>query len=316
MEDALFHQGELTLQDRVGSRERLSMAAAKLIRPALSEKHQAFFSALPWVLLAGQDPTGRLWASLRYGEPGFIRVLAPDVVQIRGQALTDDPLAGAWRPGQTVAMLGLAAHIQRRNRVNGVILEVNDGGITLSVQQSYGNCPKYITPRLISLLPLSEPQQSWPVETGQSLSATARALIQTADTLFIASAHPGEASASRRAQGADISHRGGDAGFVGIQPDGSLVLPDYSGNQYFNTLGNILLNRQVGLLLIDTATARPLWIRAEAHLCDDPGAVAKFPRAERLLILSVTEWRLAHSALPLCWQPVPQDGCESLSHAG
>ncbi|HKY46193.1 MAG TPA: pyridoxamine 5'-phosphate oxidase family protein [Pyrinomonadaceae bacterium] len=48
----------------------------------------------------------------------------------------------------------------------------------------------------------------------------------------------------------DVSRRGGETGFVRI--DGSrLTIPDFAGNRFFNTLGNLLLNPRAGLLFID-----------------------------------------------------------------
>lgn len=305
MDDTLFHQGETALQDRVGSKERLSFAA-KLIRPALSETHQAFFSALPWVLLGGHGPDGQLWASLRYGEPGFIQVLTPNLLHLTGHAPPDDPLGKSWQPGQPIALLGFAAHIRRRNRANGIIREITQDGLILSVQQSYGNCNKYIRPRFTSLL---SPQdvalnaaEAWAPFEEKALFPAARAIIARADTLFIASAHPDGTSPQSRAEGADISHRGGPSGFVSIQNDTCLILPDYIGNYYFNTLGNIILNPQVALLFIEYETARLLWIRANAELVDTPQRNAEFAGAERLLVLHVTACRLAQTPVPLRWQ--------------
>lgn len=300
------------LQDRMGSRERLS-TVGKLIHPALNKRHQAFFSALPWILLGGYGQDGQLWASLRYGTPGFIQTLAPDLLYVTGQVLADDPLK-YWQLGQPIALLGLAAHIQQRTRVNGIIRDITQDGLILSIQQSYGNCTKYIRPRFTSLsspqdldqkIEKALPFQHSPCE-GKILPPSVCSIIQQADTLFIASAHPGGASPKSRAEGADISHRGGAPGFVHIQDKTCLILPDYSGNGYFNTLGNVLLNPQVALLFIEYETARLLWIRANAELVDVPQGNTQFVGAERLLILHVTTYRLAQTSVPLQWQTLAE----------
>jgi hypothetical protein len=47
--------------------------------------------------------------------------------------------------GSRIGGLGIELHTRRRNRVNGIITAVSDAGVRLlEVQQSYGNCPKYI----------------------------------------------------------------------------------------------------------------------------------------------------------------------------
>ena len=64
------------------------------------------------------------------------------------------------------------------------------------------------------------------------------ALLGGADTFFIGTTHP--------ARGADASHRGGPAGFVRVD-GGALWWPVYSGNNMFNTLGNLAVNPVRGL---------------------------------------------------------------------
>src|SRR5437660_1130013 len=68
----------------------------------------------------------------------------------------------------------------------------------------------------------------------------ARDLITGADTCFVASFARGEDASGRH--GVDVSHRGGRPGFIGIDGDGALVVPDYAGNGFFNTLGNLMVN--------------------------------------------------------------------------
>lgn len=50
-----------------------------------------------------------------------------------------------------------------------------------------------------------------------------------------------------------VPARGGEPGFVRIDVAGTLTIPDYSGNRFFNTLGNLLVNPRAGLLFIDFA---------------------------------------------------------------
>lgn len=54
--------------------------------------------------------------------------------------------------------------------------------------------------------------------------------------------------------GVDISHRGGKPGFVQVSQDGRPKFPDYSGNNFFNTLGNIHDDGRVGLLFAELST--------------------------------------------------------------
>ena len=57
--------------------------------------------------------------------------------------------------------------------------------------------------------------------------------------------------------GIDVSHRGGKPGFVRVD-DGVggtvLTFPDFRGNFFFNTLGNITAHPKAGLLFVDHET--------------------------------------------------------------
>ena len=74
-----------------------------------------------------------------------------------------------------------------------------------------------------------------------SLGQEQAALIQRADTFFIATHHEAEADnpVSIRS-GNDISHRGGAPGFVQLDAPDTLRWADYTGNNFFQTLGETI----------------------------------------------------------------------------
>ena len=69
-----------------------------------------------------------------------------------------------------------------------------------------------------------------------------KAFIESVIYFFIATAdadgHP------------DCSFKGGAPGFVRVTGDSELMFPDYDGNGMFKSLGNLLVNPNVGLLFI------------------------------------------------------------------
>jgi hypothetical protein len=69
-----------------------------------------------------------------------------------------------------------------------------------------------------------------------------RAFIERAPYFFLATA-----DASGRP---DCSFKGGMPGFVAITGPSELAFPDYDGNGMFKSLGNILVNAEVGMLFI------------------------------------------------------------------
>jgi hypothetical protein len=165
-------------------------------------------------------------------------------------------------------------------------------GFTLAVRQSFGNCAKYIQRRAVQ----PAPRAPGDVETLAGLDAAACDLIAQADTLFVAShSRPGIDAAG----GPDMSHRGGRPGFVRLDGD-TLVIPDFSGNRYFNTLGNFLGEPRAALLLVDFATGDLLQLQGRATIEWDaaPDMVAGAERQWRFDV--VRGWR-RRAALPLRW---------------
>lgn len=68
-----------------------------------------------------------------------------------------------------------------------------------------------------------------------------------------------------------------------------LVIPDYAGNQMFNTLGNIAANSRAGLLFIDFESGRTLQRTGRAAIDWDAGRAAPLAGAERVLDFELDE---------------------------
>lgn len=75
------------------------------------------------------------------------------------------------------------------------------------------------------------------------------ALIRQCDTAFVSSYHASDnATTSHRV---DISHRGGERGFIRVVDETTLAWPEYAGNNMYMTLGNLQATPHAGLLLFD-----------------------------------------------------------------
>lgn len=69
---------------------------------------------------------------------------------------------------------------------------------------------------------------------------------------------------SEAPSGADMSHRGGPAGFVKVAADGKSVRwADYKGNSMYMSLGNITHNSGISLLFVDYEKGSS--VHAEGH---------------------------------------------------
>lgn len=293
--DAPYHPGELALQARAGTCAQAE-AGARALRNHLSESQQSFFAQLPCVVAAALDENAQPWASLLTGPAGFITSPSAQCLELAAQAVPGDPLTELLQVDHAVGLLGIDLAYRRRNRLNGLIATITPR-LRIDVRQSFGNCPKYIQARQV-LNVASAQGACW---VGEQLNAPARHLIAHADTCFIASAHPAAGKDECAAQGVDISHRGGPPGFVHIEADGSLTLPDYAGNGYFNTLGNLHLHPKAGLLFVDFSAGHVLHIAADAELIWAGPEVSRTPGAERLLRLVPRRVLWRQAALPLRW---------------
>jgi predicted pyridoxine 5'-phosphate oxidase superfamily flavin-nucleotide-binding protein len=307
-EGPAFHAGEAALQRKLGIEQRMDEVGRRVVRGEMPAQHRELFEKLPFLVLAALDATERPWATLA---PGGART--PDARTLR---LSAPPLAAAamglrLSPGDPVGLLGIELSTRRRNRANGHVAAAAGPGLEVAVMQSFGNCPKYIQRR--DLVPaLRRPGVALHFEGG--LPAEAAALVARSDTLFIASAAPLTGDAAQDSnRGVDVSHRGGRPGFVRQQRDADgrtlLTLPDYAGNLFFNTLGNLLLHPWAGLLFVDWQEGHLLSLSVAAQLEWDGPALQDFEGAQRLLRLTVARGCWLPSLLP--WtagaaEPAPQ----------
>jgi len=292
-----FHRGEIAAQKRAGVRTQMERAGAIVLRNAMPDQHRELFTKLPTLLLGSSDADGRVWASIVWGKSGFITSPDANTLQVAARLQHDDPLSAMLKPGAEFGALGLEFETRRRNRANGLIAAVSAEGFTFAVQQSFGNCPKYIQTRDFVTCEAAEERTS-AVSGGGTLTADARALIRRSDTFFIATM--AEASAGL-AHGADVSHRGGKPGFVDIGQDDVLTWPDFTGNNFFNTIGNLLADGRAGLLFIDFERGDLLQLTGKAEVLWDEEEVSRFAGARRLLRFRPERHVLRNHAFPLRW---------------
>ncbi|MFF5447189.1 MSMEG_1061 family FMN-dependent PPOX-type flavoprotein [Streptomyces sp. NPDC012888] len=89
------------------------------------------------------------------------------------------------------------------------------------------------------------------------LNDETRALIGCSSLVFI-----GSADSEGRA---DVTPRGGPAGFVAVLDERTLAIPDATGNKRLDTLHNVLETGRVGLLFL--VPGRPTTLRVNGRAC-------------------------------------------------
>ncbi len=286
--DGPFHTGELTAQALAG----VSAPGSTGIRPFMPDQHREFFSLLSYLFVATVDEGGWPVATVLTGAPGFISSPDPTTLVARALPREGEPGAALFRAGRPFGALGLDFSTRRRNRANGLIDGADAGGLRLKVLQSFGNCPQYIQTRAVETAPASTaPAEAVAVDAPQVL-----AQIADADTFFVATV-----SGSVENGGVDISHRGGLPGFVKVV-NGELVVPDFRGNRFMNTLGNLVEDPRAALLFVDFDTGDLLHLRGRVEIDWEPPAGQAWPEGvQRQWRFKPEEaWRRP-AALPLRW---------------
>ncbi|WP_348748072.1 pyridoxamine 5'-phosphate oxidase family protein [Pseudomonas rhodesiae] len=293
IEQSPWHAGERQMQQSAGVAERMAMVGPKVIRDHLPEQHRDFYPLLPYLVLGAVDAQGLPWATLVEGAPGFVHSPDPQRLQIDSLPAAGDPARAGLRQGASVGVLGIDLNTRRRNRMNGRVGALDHEGLTVEVVQTFGNCPKYIQLRPVEGI-ARKPGSA--VERNDHLDAAAQRLIRCADTFFVASYVDTDGE-----RAVDVSHRGGNTGFVRV--DGNvLTIPDYAGNLFFNTLGNLAANPVAGLLFIDFDTGDVLQLVGRTTLILDGPQVALFEGAQRVWTVTVEHVVRRTAALALRWR--------------
>jgi ferredoxin-NADP reductase/predicted pyridoxine 5'-phosphate oxidase superfamily flavin-nucleotide-binding protein len=294
-----WHAGEKVLQARVGVAERMESQGARVIRDYMPDQHREFYEHLPYLFIGAVDEQGWPWASLLDADSGFIASPDPRRLDIARLPDVDDPMGAQFKPGTAVGMLGIDLHSRRRNRINGHIVGVDEVSFSVAVEHSFGNCPQYIQLREIRQIPLPDLPKRPAAQRMSAMDDAAVAMIRGADTFFVASYVDLEGDDPHRS--VDVSHRGGQAGFVRVEGD-VLTIPDFAGNLHFNTLGNFQLNPKAGLVFIDFVTGELLQLVGHVTLILEGPEIAAFQGAERLWQVKVEAVVRRPAALRSRWE--------------
>ena len=291
--------------------------------PALSPQLANHLQIAPLLALGTLDTEGRPWTTLLGGSPGLAGALGNGVVGIRVPVpVSHDPvveaLVGREAGGEVVRaegkgrmVSGLTIDLAARKRVKlygrmiaGALTaredEVTDAEekvaevevqLVLKIEQSLGNCPKYLNAKTIT----ESPSKSELLSSSAQLVPRAVELLAKADLFFIS-------SLSDDATGdMDTNHRGGPPGFLRLLsngPEGAvLVYPEYSGNRLYQTLGNLLETPKAGVCVPDFETGDMLYLTCATRILVGKEAQEVLPRSDLAVVLEVTGARFVGSTL-------------------
>lgn len=325
-----FHPGEVKMQQNENVHHLVMKYAPKVIRPYMPDQHREFYVAQPFMVAAARDKQGNMWSTMITNPTGEANLLTspdPQTLVFHGLPVPGDALYGAMQPGTDLGLLGIEFATKRRNRVNGRIVASSsssslegDGNEKASfvfhTDQSFGNCPQYIKPlrwwSSSSTTNKNSTQHNLESSTtsfknmSSKLSPEQMLLVSEAETIFVATGYRGEGSDVR--YGNDASHRGGPKGFVMVQDESTIILPEFSGNNHFNSLGNLEMDNRMGITIPVFEQGGMLQLSGWAEVnIDRTLAATTYPGALRLITFHVKHVNvLPAGSLPVRWSPAAE----------
>lgn len=135
------------------------------------------------------------------------------------------------------------------------------------------------------------------------------AFLEAQAFFFIATASAqGECDCSFRGREFNVS--GQSYPLLKVRDAKTLVFPDFSGNNLYNSLGNILVNPHVGMLFIDFQNRSRVRVNGSAEIIDDPRVYGGiWPTAYRYVQVTVQQ------AYPNCRARIPPMSLAPLTDA-
>ena len=316
LQDFAWHEGEQKIKDAMHA-PHLDNPTVPTLSPQLANHLQI----APLISLGTLDSEGRPWTTLwGNGDKGFARPLGDSIVGIRTPVTGQyDPvveeLVGKEATGQIVReegkgrmVAGLTIDLETRKRVKmygrmiAGALSTRDDEVTgheehiaevqlvLKIEQSLGNCPKYLNKKEI-VPALARPEL---ISDSPKLPQRALDCIAKADLFFM--------STSQYNHDMDTNHRGGPPGFIRVlsnDESGAVICyPEYSGNRLYQSLGNMMVNPLAGVCVPDFETGDMLYFTGRTNIYVGKEAADLMPRSNLAVKFTVTSARFVANALP------------------
>ncbi|KAF7357898.1 putative PNPOx domain-containing protein [Mycena venus] len=315
-----WHRGENAIHHKLNTFDDYAVSRLYMhISGDLPGEHAQFHSTrLSFLPVTTLDDTGRPWGSIlagKDGEPGFIHTPRYSTLRVDAKLWEGDPLVQNSklyeRADQTmlVAGIGIELGTRRRNKFAGFVSQLNqaEGGMKLDFQvnEAIGNCPKYINIRDLVPHPNTVPKiayQKAHLSPNDRLPDEAIALITASDTVFLGTTYKAFAQDSLQFPShLGMNHRGGRPGFMRVVPsDGrTVVIPDFSGNRFMTSLGNIEATPLASLTFIDFVSGDILYLTGGAENLVGDDALKLMPFQKTLTTVYATGYTLVRDALPV-----------------
>ncbi|PWZ01421.1 hypothetical protein BCV70DRAFT_198854 [Testicularia cyperi] len=342
-----WHAGELYVQSRLGFKDAVA-GAHSIFRPQLTSQHQSFHTSLDVLPVCTLDAHGRPWGSFLASKDGqsrfiqsssFNNLVATNLglhpshpltdslargvkVGMNGMVLDKDSDSHQGPALRLIAGVGVMFDNRRRNKFAGFINDragIKDG-LVMEVMESLGNCPKYINTRHLVPRPDHTPSVIFDRHTlppDEQLPQRAVEHIAQADAVFLSTRYIAPEHTIFKSH-LGINIRGGKPGFVRHSTDPAsgrpvLCFPDYSGNRFMSSLGNIHSDKVAGLTIPRLRKGLPidvLYLTGDAQVLLDDDAAVLFPGVKAAVRIVVTGCIFVEDALPLVPAEFEEDDFE------
>src|SRR6202167_3289153 len=123
--DVGFHAGELSVQQRAGTREEAARLSPMLEPAELRGGIVAFLADRTFAVITARDAAGRLWTSPLSGPPGFLEAATPATLAVHAELADGDPLHGL-PVGQQAGLVVVEFAARRRVRINGTLVSTGN----------------------------------------------------------------------------------------------------------------------------------------------------------------------------------------------
>ncbi len=172
----MYHSGQRELQESFGSEALADRLYERLRHERFTEADKAFIESLPFFFLATADADGRPDCSYKGGDPGFVKVVAPDRL-----VFPDYDGNGMFRslgnvqvnPHVGLLFMGIGPK-PARLRVNGAARVLRDDPameawpraqmlVEVTPSDIFPNCPRYIPELELKAASPYVPRQDEPV---------------------------------------------------------------------------------------------------------------------------------------------------------
>jgi uncharacterized protein len=236
---SIYHEGELHIQSKMGidaKRDNL----INMVRKDMPFLAYTFLKELNLCVLVLNTNEKNLFSTAVYGLKSFIEIKDDMKIIINLENCSFIPKDFFEKELLNIGFIGLNFELARRIRINGKA-KIENNQIIVDIEELYSNCPKYFNKRILH----GQLEKKGKVEIYRNyfMDEDFINVITNSDTFFLSSFH--------KDKGLDISHKGGENGFVKVLSPTKLEFMDKKGNNVYNSLGNIYTNPYANMLFID-----------------------------------------------------------------